>query len=106
MILKAMIIPFPGAIDNHQMHNARKVTDAGGGWLLEEGQLEADYLGIIFSSLAGYNIEESYKVWERMQKESGASPSEFFSTHPSPDNRISRLKSWIPIVSSQYPAIG
>ena len=27
---------------------------------------EADYLGLIFSSLAGYDINESYKVWERV----------------------------------------
>ena len=67
---------------------------------------EADYLGIIFSSLAGYNIEESYKVWERMKEEGGSGPAEFWSTHPSPDNRIKKLKEWIPIVSRQYPAIG
>ena len=28
---------------------------------------EADYLGLIFSSLAGYDIRESVKVWERMK---------------------------------------
>jgi len=68
---------------------------------------EADYLGLIFSSLADYDINESYKVWERMKKDMGGSgPSEFFSTHPSPDNRIKKLKEWIPIVSKQYPAIG
>ena len=68
---------------------------------------EADYLGLIFSSLAGYDINESYKVWERMKEDMGGSgPSEFFSTHPSPDNRIKNLKEWIPIVSKQYPAIG
>ncbi|PPR47776.1 MAG: Beta-barrel assembly-enhancing protease [Alphaproteobacteria bacterium MarineAlpha5_Bin9] len=66
---------------------------------------EADYLGIIFSNLAGYNIDESYKIWERMQKEGGASPSEFFSTHPSPQNRINKLKEWIPEVRSKYPSI-
>ena len=66
---------------------------------------EADYLGIIFSSLAGYNIEESYKFWERMKEEAGSGPAEFWSTHPSPDNRIKKLKEWIPIVSRQYPAI-
>ncbi len=66
---------------------------------------EADYLGIIFSNLAGYNIEESYKIWERMQKESGSGPSEFFSTHPSPQNRIKKLKDWIPQVRSRYPSI-
>jgi len=67
---------------------------------------EADYLGVIFMSLAGYNTEESYKVWERMKEEGGAGPAEFWSTHPSPDNRIKKLKEWIPIVSKQYPAIG
>ena len=67
---------------------------------------EADYLGLIFSSLAGYNINESYKVWERMVEDSGGSgSSEFFSTHPSPKNRIQKLKEWIPLVNIQYPAI-
>ena len=67
---------------------------------------EADYLGLIFSSLAGYDINESYKVWERMKEDMGGSgPSEFFSTHPSPDNRIIKLKEWIPNVSAEYPTI-
>ena len=67
---------------------------------------EADYLGLIFSSLAGYDINESYKVWERMKEDMGGSgPSEFFSTHPSPDNRINNLKQWIPLVNAKYPAI-
>ena len=69
-------------------------------------ETEADYLGIIFSSLAGYNIEDSYKVWETMKEEGDSGPTEFWSTHPSPDNRIKKLKEWIPIVSRQYPAIG
>ena len=66
---------------------------------------EADYLGLIFMSLAGYNINESYKVWERMKETGGSKPAEFFSTHPSPDNRIKKLKEWIPLVSNQYPAM-
>ena len=66
---------------------------------------EADYMGIIFSNLAGYDIEESYKVWERMQEESGTSPAEFFSTHPSPENRIKKLKEWIPQVREEFPAV-
>ena len=66
---------------------------------------EADYLGLIFMSLANYNTEESYKVWERMKKENKAGPAEFFSTHPSPENRIKKLKEWIPQVQSKYPSI-
>ena len=28
---------------------------------------EADYLGMIFSSLSGYDIRETIKIWERMK---------------------------------------
>ena len=67
---------------------------------------EADYMGLIFSSMAGYDINESYKVWERMKEEmDGSGPPEFFSTHPSPDNRIIKLKEWIPLIKVQYPPI-
>ena len=45
---------------------------------------EADYLGLIFSSLSGYEIRETVKVWERMKKANkGKEPPEFMSTHPS-----------------------
>ena len=67
---------------------------------------EADYLGLIFMSLAGYDTEESYKVWERMKEDMGGkSPAEFWSTHPSPDNRIQKLKGWVPEVSAKYPPV-
>ena len=67
---------------------------------------EADYLGLVFMSLSNYNTQESYLVWERMQKSMGGSgQAEFFSTHPSPKNRIKKLKEWIPQVSKQYPPV-
>ena len=66
---------------------------------------EADYLGLIFMSLGGYNTEESYKVWERMKEEIGNGPAEFWSTHPSPENRIIKLKEWIPQVNENYPSV-
>ena len=69
-------------------------------------ETEADYLGLVFMSLAGYDVEESYKIWERMKESNSNNPAEFFSTHPSPDNRIRNLQKWIPIVSNKYPAIG
>ena len=44
---------------------------------------EADYLGMIFSSLSGYDIRETVKIWERMKKfNKGKEPPEFMSTHP------------------------
>ena len=67
---------------------------------------EADYLGLVFMNLAGYNIEESYLVWERIQEATeGKGQAEFYSTHPSPKNRIIKLKEWIPEVSKQYPPV-
>ena len=35
----------------------------------------------------------------------GKGPAEFWSTHPSPDNRINKLKEWVPIVNLKYPSI-
>ena len=65
---------------------------------------EADYLGLIFSSLAGYDIRESVKIWERMKEANkGQEPPEWMSTHPSAATRIEKLKMWIPEVILTYP---
>ena len=67
---------------------------------------EADYLGLIFSSLAGYDIRESVKIWERMKEAyKGQEPPEWMSTHPSSTKRIESLKGWIPEIIIQYPPI-
>ncbi len=67
---------------------------------------EADYLGLIFSSLSGYDIRETTKIWERMKEyNKGKTPSEFMSTHPSPDNRIRKIKDWTNSITLDYPPI-
>ena len=67
---------------------------------------EADYLGLIFSSLAGYDIRESVKVWERMKEAyKGQEPPEWMSTHPSSDKRIVSLTNWIPEIIINYPPL-
>ena len=69
-------------------------------------ETEADYLGLIFSSLAGYDIRESVKIWERMKKANkGQEPPEWMSTHPSSASRIKALKQWIPEIILEYPPI-
>ena len=56
---------------------------------------EADYLGMIFASLSGYDIRETKALWERMKKSrKGKEPSEFMSTHPSSTTRIKNLSGW------------
>ena len=67
---------------------------------------EADYLGLIFASLAGYDIRESVKIWERMKEaHKDQEPPEWMSTHPSSERRIRALKNWIPGVIIKYPPI-
>ena len=69
-------------------------------------ETEADYLGLIFSSLAGYDIRESVKLWERMaEKNKGKEPPAFLSTHPSSAKRIENLRNWINKVMIEYPPI-
>ncbi len=67
---------------------------------------EADYLGMIFSSLSGYDIRETIKIWERMKKfNKGKTPPEFLSTHPSADNRIKKISDWTNEIILDYPPI-
>jgi predicted Zn-dependent protease len=67
---------------------------------------EADYLGMIFSSLSGYDIRETKKLWERMKaSRKGKEISEFMSTHPSSDTRIKNLTAWENEIIIGYPPI-
>ena len=67
---------------------------------------EADYLGLVFSSLAGFDIRESVKVWERMKEaHKGQEPPEWMSTHPSSAKRIVSLTNWIPEIIINYPPL-
>ena len=67
---------------------------------------EADYLGLIFSSLSGYDIRETTKIWERMKEANkGKETPEFMSTHPSPDNRIKKINEWTNEIILNYPPI-
>jgi predicted Zn-dependent protease len=69
-------------------------------------ETEADYLGLIFSSLAGYDIREAAKLWERMSESNkGKEPPQFMSTHPSSKNRIINLNKWVNEVIIKYPPI-
>ena len=62
-------------------------------------ELEADRLGLIFMTIAGYNPEEAIPFWTRMASAgSGQKPPEFMSTHPSDAHRIEQIKALMPEV--------
>ena len=67
------------------------------GVMLPYGRLqesEADEIGIYLMIKAGYNPNEAIKFWENMSKDKEKT-SEFFSTHPSSENRIQNIKNII-----------
>ena len=67
-------------------------------------ETEADYLGLIFASLAGFNIKKSVNLWERMRdSQKGKEPPVFLSTHPSSKKRIENLSNWINQIMLEYP---
>ena len=67
---------------------------------------EADYLGMIFSSLSGYDIRETEKIWERMKEANkGKEPPQFMSTHPSSDSRIRNIQTWLNEIILKYPPV-
>ena len=69
-------------------------------------ETEADYLGMIFASLSGYDIRETVKVWERMREANkGKEPPVFMSTHPSSINRINNISEWMNEIIIKYPPI-
>jgi predicted Zn-dependent protease len=64
---------------------------------------EADHMGLIFMSMAGYDPNQAPSFWERMSAMGGGQqPPEFMSTHPSHETRISDLKGWIPEAMQYY----
>ncbi len=59
-------------------------------------ETEADKIGLELAAIAGYDVTEAPKLWERMQAQSGQKPPEILSTHPANQTRINNLKAWGP----------
>lgn len=63
---------------------------------------EADYIGLIFMRLAGYDPGTALTFWRKMSASSAGSAPEFMSTHPSDSRRISQIKKALPEVTAKY----
>jgi predicted Zn-dependent protease len=63
---------------------------------------EADKMGLIFMSMAGYDPREAPKFWERMSANSSGQPPEWLSTHPSHERRIQDLNENMPEALKYY----
>ncbi|MCX6046390.1 MAG: M48 family metalloprotease [Chloroflexi bacterium] len=66
-----------------------------------EDELQSDQLGVRFMGQAGYDPRSMIKVMQILEASSqGNEPPEFFSTHPNPENRITRIQE---AIDKQYP---
>ncbi|MCE5340524.1 MAG: M48 family metallopeptidase [Planctomycetaceae bacterium] len=65
---------------------------------------QADAIGLGYMVKAGYTPNGMIETMEILQKQSGSRTIEFFSTHPSPENRIGLLKE--EIFNNRYPTNG
>jgi Zn-dependent protease with chaperone function len=66
-----------------------------------EAETEADQIGIELAARAGFDPRAAVTLWKKMAGE-GERPFEFFSTHPSPENRMQRLEMLIAKVDPLY----
>lgn len=62
---------------------------------------EADYMGLVFMKMAGYNPEAAVTFWKKMSAQGGSTP-EFLSTHPSDTRRIDDINKALPEINQKY----
>lgn len=93
------------ALGNMDIQSQRMVMGALGvgsqyGVLLpfsRKHESEADRIGLLFLARACFDPTEAPLMWQRMsEQKSGRAPSEFASTHPSPETRIRQFEEWMP----------
>ena len=66
-------------------------------------ELEADHIGVILMSKAGYDPDEAPKFWSRFSSShTGKQPTEFMSTHPSDMHRETALTQLMPDARQAY----
>lgn len=65
-------------------------------------ETEADEIGLVLMSKAGYDPRESVNFWDRFSKAGGKAPPEFLSTHPNSESRREHLREMLPKVMPDY----
>lgn len=66
-----------------------------------DNESEADYMGLIFMAMAGYDPKQAIPFWQRMANGKTQS-SDFLSDHPSDAKRITALQNEMPVALKYY----
>lgn len=67
-------------------------------------ELEADYMGLILMTIAGYNPDVAIGFWQKMSAD-GQQVPEFMSTHPSDAKRIREIEKELPKIKEQLQVV-
>jgi UDP-N-acetylglucosamine--N-acetylmuramyl-(pentapeptide) pyrophosphoryl-undecaprenol N-acetylglucosamine transferase len=62
-----ILVPFPYAVDNHQVKNAQFLSDQGAGILLEESLLSAETIDMQLRSLTANKLKDMTSALESLQ---------------------------------------
>ncbi|OGP55054.1 MAG: peptidase M48 [Deltaproteobacteria bacterium RBG_13_52_11] len=91
--------------ETRQIFMAAYGVTANVGVLLPYSRLhesEADRIGLTLMARAGYDPHEAIRFWQTMSEQGGSRPPELLSTHPAPESRIDKIKSYIPEAMRSY----
>ena len=70
-----------------------------------DNETEADYMGLIFAAMAGYDPQQAIPFWQRMASGTSSNKSDIFSDHPSDAKRIAALQKEMPTALQYYNAV-
>ena len=63
---------------------------------------EADEMGLVLMTIAGYNPDVAITFWQKMEASSSTSVPEFLSSHPSHATRIKDIQKKLPSIKQKY----
>lgn len=70
-----------------------------------KNESEADYMGLIFAAMAGYDPSVAISFWQRMAASSQSNTPAFLSDHPSDSKRIADIEKWLPEAKKYYKPV-
>ncbi|WP_455633188.1 M48 family metallopeptidase, partial [Parabacteroides sp.] len=65
-------------------------------------EYEADYMGLIFMTMAGYQPDVAVGFWQKMSAGNQGSVPEFMSTHPCDASRIAEIQKNLPEIKAKF----
>ena len=71
-----------------------------------DNESEADYMGLIFAAMAGYDPANAVTFWKRMVAGTNSNTAEILSDHPSDARRIQNIEKWLPEAEKYYRQSG